>query len=447
MNEETKKSTIVSEAANAELKKSILNLVIIGHVDAGKSTMLGHLLYLLGNVSDKTMHKYKQEAERIGKGSFAFAWVLDETQTERSRGVTVDIAQTTFETENKIVNLMDAPGHKDFIPNMIRGASAADCAMLVVDSGVGEFETGFESGGQTREHLILARSLGVSYVIVAVNKMDKCDWSKQRYDEITQKLEIFLKQLGFKDKDFIFVPCSGLLGQNLRTKPSVGEWYTGDTLFEVIDKVPLFDKSINKPLRFYVDDILKSQSTNFLLSGNVDTGKIKVGEKVIIMPSRHIGHVKTITIDDKTETFANAGYSISLQLTTTEAVDIKPGDFICDIKSPPIKVTNKFKARVLIFNVEIPITQGFQVMLHYKAITVEALIKNLISQLNKTGEVVKARPRFLTKNMNAIVEIELQEYICIELYEEFKELGRILLRYAGNTIAAGFVIEIDEKNQ
>lgn len=182
--------------------KDVLNLIVIGHVDSGKSTLMGHLLYQLGQVSKKTMHKYEQESKKIGKSSFAYAWVLDETEEERSRGITIDVAQTKFETDKKIIYLMDAPGHKDFIPNMITGATQADSAILVINSITGEFETGFDAGGQTREHSLLVKSLGISQIIVAVNKMDMCDWSKDRFLDICKKLGNFLvKQCGFKEND------------------------------------------------------------------------------------------------------------------------------------------------------------------------------------------------------------------------------------------------------
>ena len=217
--------------------KPHINLVVIGHVDAGKSTLMGHLLYLLGFVSKKTIHRYETDSKKIGKNSFLYAWVLDETQEERSRGITMDIAQSRFETQNRVVTLLDAPGHKDFIPNMITGATQADVALLVVDATKGEFETGFESGGQTREHTLLIRSLGISQLGVVVNKLDNCDWSQQRYEEIVTKLSAFLKQVGFKDQDVSYVPCSGLTGENLMTR-SKNEllclWYSGPSLVEII---------------------------------------------------------------------------------------------------------------------------------------------------------------------------------------------------------------------
>ncbi len=206
-------------------------------MDAGKSTLMGHLLYLLGFVSKKTIHRYETDSKKMGKNSFMYAWVLDETQEERTRGITMDIALSRFETPNRIVTLLDAPGHKDFIPNMITGATQADVALLVVDATKGEFETGFESGGQTREHTLLIRSLGISQLGVVINKLDNVDWSQDRYNEIVAKLSAFLKQAGFKEQDISYVPCSGLTGENLIERSKINSlcsWFSGPSLVEII---------------------------------------------------------------------------------------------------------------------------------------------------------------------------------------------------------------------
>ncbi|OQV20193.1 HBS1-like protein [Hypsibius exemplaris] len=250
--------------------KPLINLIVIGHVDAGKSTLMGHLLYKLGRVDAKQMAKFEHEANKIGKSSFKYAWVLDETGEERSRGITIDVAQTSFETTNKCINLMDAPGHKDFIPNMITGTAQADVAVLVVDATRGEFETGFQSGGQTREHTLLARSLGVAQLVVAVNKMDTVNWSQERFDQIVQMLAPFFKAVGFKDADVDFVPCSGFTGDNLTESPRTVEaahWWTGPTLVERIDQFRPPVRQIDKPFRQIITDVFKSQAGGFFGGG------------------------------------------------------------------------------------------------------------------------------------------------------------------------------------
>uniref|UniRef100_A0A8D0LYB5 HBS1-like protein n=1 Tax=Sus scrofa TaxID=9823 RepID=A0A8D0LYB5_PIG len=403
---------IKAELEKRQGGKQLLNLVVIGHVDAGKSTLMGHLLYLLGNVNKRTMHKYEQESKKAGKASFAYAWVLDETGEERERGVTMDVGMTKFETTTKVITLMDAPGHKDFIPNMITGAAQADVAVLVVDASRGEFEAGFETGGQTREHGLLVRSLGVTQLAVAVNKMDQVNWQQERFQEITGKLGHFLKQAGFKESDVAFIPTSGLSGENLITRSKSSEltkWYKGLCLLEQIDSFKPPQRSVDKPFRLCVSDVFKG-----------------------------------ITLHDEPVDWAAAGDHVSLTLVGMDIIKINVGCIFCGPKEP-IKACTRFRARILIFNIEVPVTKGFPVLLHYQTVSEPAVIKRLISVLNKsTGEVTKKKPKLLTKGQNALVELQTQRPVALELYKDFKELGRFMLRYSGSTIAAGVVTEIKE---
>ncbi|KAK3089321.1 hypothetical protein FSP39_002718 [Pinctada imbricata] len=450
----TPKSTSKSKQDKAKLKeefekrqsgKDLLNLVVIGHVDAGKSTLMGHMLYQLGVVNKKAMHKYEQESRKLGKGSFAFAWVLDETEEERSRGVTMDIAQTHFQTPKKHITLLDAPGHKDFIPNMITGTAQADVAILVVNATRGEFETGFESGGQTREHAVLARSLGVAQLIVAVNKMDTVDWSDKRYDEITKKLGQFLKQVGYRDTDISFVPCSGLNGENLVkpiSEPKLSSWYKGSTLAEQIDKFKPVTRQMDKPFRLSVSDVFKGMGSGFSIVGRVASGSVQAGDRLQVMPSGDVASVKNVLLEDSDGTCGFAGDHVTLTLTGMDMAHVNVGSVLCD-PNEPIKCATRIRARVVIFNIEVPITKGYMVEFHYQAITEPAVIKRLKSQLNKTsGEVVKNRPKCIVKNSSAVIEIEFERPICLELYKDYKDLGRFMLRSSGHTIAAGLVEEV-----
>ncbi|XP_033931300.1 HBS1-like protein isoform X1 [Pseudochaenichthys georgianus] len=427
--------------------KPLLNLVVIGHVDAGKSTLMGHLLYLLGNVNQRTMHKYEQESKKAGKASFAYAWVLDETGEERDRGVTMDVGMTKFETDSKVVTLMDAPGHKDFIPNMITGAAQADVAVLVVDASRGEFEAGFEAGGQTREHALLVRSLGVTQLAVAVNKMDQVNWQQQRFQDITSKLGHFLKQAGFKDSDVYYIPSSGLSGENLTTRSSVSEltsWYSGPSLMQQIDAFKAPQRSVEKPFRLCVSDVFKDQGSGFCVTGKIEAGYIQTGERILAMPPNETCTVKGITLHDEPLDWAAAGDHVSLTVTGMDIIKIKVGYVFCDPKEP-VRVCTRFRARILLFNIEVPITQGFPVLLHYQTVSEPATIRKLISVLHKSsGDVIKKKPKCLSKGMNAIVEIQTQRPVALELYKDYKELGRFMLRYVGSTIAAGVVTEIKE---
>lgn len=438
---------IKTELEKRQGGKPLLNLVVIGHVDAGKSTLMGHMLYLLGNVNKRTMHKYEQESKKAGKASFAYAWVLDETGEERDRGVTMDVGMTKFETKSKVVTLMDAPGHKDFIPNMITGAAQADVAVLVVDASRGEFEAGFEAGGQTREHALLVRSLGVTQLAVAVNKMDQVNWQEERFQEITSKLGHFLKQAGFKESDVFYIPTSGLSGENLATKSSVAEltsWFSGPSLLEQIDAFKAPQRSVDKPFRLCVSDVFKDQGSGFCVTGKIEAGYIQTADRILAMPPNETCTVKGITLHDEALDWAAAGDHVSLTLTGMDIIKINVGCVFCDPKEA-IRVCTRFRARILLFNIELPITQGFPVLLHYQTVSEPATIKKLISVLHKSsGEVLKKKPKCLSKGMNAIVELQTHRPVALELYKDYKELGRFMLRYSGSTIAAGVVTEIKE---
>ncbi|XP_037922499.1 HBS1-like protein isoform X2 [Hermetia illucens] len=427
-------------------EKKHLHMVVIGHVDAGKSTLMGHLLYDTGNVSQRVMHKHEQESKKLGKQSFMYAWVLDETGEERTRGITMDVGSSRIETSSKIVTLLDAPGHKDFIPNMISGATQADVALLVVDATRGEFETGFEQGGQTREHALLVRSLGVSQLGVVVNKLDTVGWSKERFDEIVTKMKSFLKQAGFKESDVVYVPCSGLTGENLvkpATEAELVSWYKGPTLLNVIDNFKLPERSIDKPFRMSVSDIFKGTGSGFCISGRIETGVLCVNDKVLVGPSREQAQIKSIMIDEASVTAAFAGDQVSVSLSgNIDIANISVGFIICD-PANPIPIVTRMQARIIVFNVKVPITLGYPVLLHHQSLIEPATIVKLNAQLHKgTGEVIKKKPRCLGNNSCALVEIETSRPIGVELYADVKELGRIMLRVSGVTIAAGLITKI-----
>ncbi|KAE8602531.1 hypothetical protein XENTR_v10014020 [Xenopus tropicalis] len=444
-NKAKQKINIKEELEKRQGGKHLLNLVVIGHVDAGKSTLMGHLLYLLGHVNKRTMHKYEQESKKAGKASFAYAWVLDETGEERQRGVTMDVGMTKFETKSKVITLMDAPGHKDFIPNMITGAAQADVAVLAVDASRGEFEAGFEAGGQTREHALLVRSLGVTQLAVAVNKMDQVNWQQERFNEVTSKLGHFLKQAGFKESDVYYIPTSGLSGENLVKRSQISElinWYKGPCLLEQIDYFKAPQRSVDKPFRLCTSDVFKDQGSGFCVTGKIEAGFVQTGDRLLAMPPHETCTVKGITLHEEAVDWAAAGDHVSLTLTGMDIIKINVGCVFCS-PNEPIKACTRFRARVLIFNFEVPITQGFPVLIHYQTVSEPATIRKLVSVLHKsTGEVMKKKPKCLTKGMNAVIELQTQRPIALELYKDFKELGRFMLRYSGSSIAAGVVTEV-----
>ncbi|GMT26949.1 hypothetical protein PFISCL1PPCAC_18246, partial [Pristionchus fissidentatus] len=387
-------------------EKDSLNLVVVGHVDAGKSTLMGHLLCQLGCVDQRTMHKYKQESARSGKASFAFAWVLDETEEERSRGVTMDIARTTFETDRYRVVLLDAPGHKDFIPNMITGASQADAALLVANATRGEFETGFENGGQTREHAMLLRALGVSQLVVAVNKMDTVEWSKQRYSEVESALRAFLaKQAGFSAVRF--VPVSGLAGENLTERVDKGHplasWYDGKSLVEHIDEFLAPSRQTDGPLRCIINDVLKATPQQLVVTAKVEAGEIEVGEKVYIMPNADLAIVKAVANDSGREGAADgvcgAGEQALMTLTGTFEPDtIHVGNVVVRGGKDTLLPGRRYVARIVVFDVLVPLMRGTKAELFAHSLCEPCTIVKLTAVVNKAnGEVLKSNPRWRSR--------------------------------------------------
>ncbi|XP_078596832.1 HBS1-like protein isoform X3 [Branchiostoma floridae x Branchiostoma japonicum] len=436
---------VAAELSKRDEGKEVINMVIIGHVDAGKSTLMGHLLYRMGHVNKKTMHKYEVESQKAGKASFAYAWVLDETGEERVRGITMDVGLTKFETDHKVVTLLDAPGHRDFIPNMITGAAQADVAILVVDASTGEFEAGFEAGGQTREHAMLVRSLGVTQLAVAINKLDTVGWSENRYQAIVKKLGHFLKQAGFKDSDVVYIPVSGLQGENLikpASEPQLTAWYKGPCLLQQIDSFKSPSRPVDKPFRFCVSDVFKGMGSGFSVAGRLVAGSIQNSTRVMVMPVGETATIKGIAIHDFPMNWACAGDHATLTITGTDIMKVSVGSVLCDLANP-IQAASRIRARVIIFNIEVPITKGFPVVFHYQTLSEPANIRKLISLLHKsTGEVTRNKPRCLSKGNNAVVEVELNRPVCLELYKDNKDLGRFMLRYGSATIAAGVVTEI-----
>ncbi|ORZ28982.1 P-loop containing nucleoside triphosphate hydrolase protein [Lobosporangium transversale] len=462
-----KRIDVISEYQKRIAEKESLNLVVIGHVDAGKSTLMGHLLYLQGEVTEKTIRKHERDAQKIGKASFAFAWVLDETGEERARGITMDVGVTKFETEHRRFTLLDAPGHRDFIPNMISGTAQADVAILVVDATTGEFESGFDANGQTKEHALLARSLGVQQLVIAVNKLDVVNWSEARFLEIVQKLEQFLvKDASFKKSNLVFVPCSGFTGENLVRRSTPGNicngsavsdtsvpesvaavlstfsWYKGPTLIESIDKLDTPMRPIEKPFRMSVTDVFKSAG-GVSVAGRLEAGHIQVGEAVMVMPGSEMAVVKSMEVNHEATRWAAAGDSVLLILSGIDILKVSNGSVLCT-REAPIPVTTHFAAQIVVFDVKIPITVGFPVIVHRQSHNEPGVVSKLVATIDKvTGEIVKKSPRHLGKNTTAMVEIKLSgRAIPLEAYKDSKELGRVMLRKGGDTIAAGIVNKI-----
>ncbi|OCT48494.1 HBS1-like protein [Cladophialophora carrionii] len=406
-------------------RKNAANFVVIG-----KSTLMGRLLFELKAVDQRTMEKYRQEAERIGKGSFAFAWVLDQGTEERARGVTIDIATNKFETDKTSFTILDAPGHRDFVPNMIAGASQADFAVLVIDASTGNFESGLK--GQTKEHALLVRSIGVQRIIVAVNKMDVADWSQERFTEIRQQMAAFLSSAGFQSKNITFVPCSGLEGGNILTKTTNAKaaWYDGPTLVEELDNSEPLTYALDKALRLTISDIFRHSIQNPLsVSGRLDAGAIQVGEEVVIMPSGEKAQIRSLLVDDEPQDWAVAGQNVIMNLTDIDPIHLKSGDVLCSTLSPIRNIT-ECKAKILAFDHLTPMN----VDVHKGRLHVPGRISQLVGILDKaTGATTKKRPKIVQPGSVVRVMVQLDQAVPLE------PPARIVLRANGETVGAGLI--------
>ncbi|EGZ09288.1 hypothetical protein PHYSODRAFT_318941 [Phytophthora sojae] len=424
--------------------KTKISMVVIGHVDAGKSTITGHLLYKLGYVSKRLMHKYAKESREAGKSSFAYAWVMDADDEERARGVTMDVGTSHFETATKHVTLLDAPGHRDFIPKMIAGAAQADVAVLVVPSATGEFEAAFENSGQTKEHTLLVRSLGVSQMVVAINKMDMVNWDKERFDNIVKSLSTFLQGAGFRPKNLRFVPLSGMTGANLEKTGGVQEcsWYSGPSLVEAIDTFAPPQRQISKPFRMTVSDVSKSMSLGQTISGRVYAGAAAVGDSFLLMPIGLPLTIKGMEQDSKACTLARAGDTIEMGVIGIDPSALTTGSILCSIASP-VQLAKKFEAKIMTMPaVEVPLVKGTYVTIHMHNVDEPVNITRLVSMLSKTGEVEKKKPRCITRERSAVVQITCHRKICLEEFANYRQLGRFTLRDRGKTLAAGIITQI-----
>ncbi|CAI5468707.1 unnamed protein product [Closterium sp. Yama58-4] len=400
--------------------KPTLHLIVLGHVDAGKSTIMGHLLHKLGRVSNKEMHRVQRDAANQGKGSFAFAWVLDESSEERARGVTMSVAMSRFETLKLNVVLLDAPGHRDFVPSMIAGTAQADAALLVIDATPGAFEAGMGGGqggedvGQSKEHAQIARSLGVEQLCVVVNKMDAAGFDQGEFERIKGVLGPFLtRQCGFRDGGVRWVPLSGLQGENLDSPPTddrLKSWYTGPTLLEAVDSFSPPPRALNRPLRLAIAEVLKTRGLGQAgVAGKVECGAMRPGTKVLVMPGSFQATVKALERDESPVAAAWAGESVDVGLQGVEANQLLPGGVLCH-PDYPIPVATRVEARLLTLDLKIPLLRGTNAILHAHAAKEACRIAALTAILDaKTGDIARAKPRAVGSNQSAIVELSLDQ--------------------------------------
>ncbi|KAF8609529.1 hypothetical protein BDV93DRAFT_602188 [Ceratobasidium sp. AG-I] len=441
-------------SGDAEGRKR-LSLVVIGHVDAGKSTLMGRLLYECGQVEEKRRREHERASEKAGKASFSWAWELDAGAEERERGITMDIAHSVLPTEHRTISILDAPGHKDFVPNMISGASQADCALLVVDATTGAFEKGFEGGGQTREHVGVVRSLGVRNIVIAVNKMDMVDYRKLRFDEIQAALFPFLIQAGFNASRIAFVPCAGASGINLtkQENPALQSWWSGQTLVDHIDQLEPPVRDFDSALRIPLSNVFKGVTSSGVgVTGRIIGGVVQVGEKVRIVPGDESAVIRSIEKDENSVQWAAAGANVTIYLANVDPINLSIGSVLCS-PTDIVPLASSFTAQIIVFDIQLPIIGGSSIELFHHSREVPATVSKLIETMDRaTGAVIKRNPRVLPKASSAKVTITLRASssgsnaravsIPLEPFAVNKEMGRILLRRGGETIAAGIVTEI-----
>jgi elongation factor 1-alpha len=431
-------------------EKIHINLVVIGHVDSGKSTTTGHLIYKCGGIDKRTIEKFEQEATAMGKGSFKYAWVLDKLKAERERGITIDIALWKFETKKYYFTIIDAPGHRDFIKNMITGTSQADCAILMIASGQGEFEAGYAKTGSTREHALLAYTLGVKQMIVCINKMDdkSVNWDEKRYNEIKDELTKFLGTCGYKTEKMNFVPISGWCGDNMIDRSPNLKWYKGPILIEALDLIEPPKRPTDKPLRLPLQDVYKIGGIGTVPVGRVETGILKPGMTVTFAPVGVTTEVKSVEMHHEALEQATPGDNVGFNVKNVSVKDIKRGNVAGDVKSDPPLGVASFEAQVIVLDHPNQIMAGYQPVLDCHTAHIACKFNKLLCKIDKrTGQKKEDDPKALVKQEAAIVEMVPSKPMCVEPFSMYPPLGRFAVRDMRKTVAVGVIKSTDRKDK
>jgi len=423
-------------------EKPNMNVVFVGHVDAGKSTIVGRMLFDTGAVSEQEMAKLRQEAEKHGKIGFEFAYVMDKIKEERERGVTIDLAYRKIITQKFQITIIDAPGHRDFVKNMITGASQADSAFLVIAAPQGVQP-------QTTEHLWLLRTMGVKNIAVAINKMDAVGYEESKFNSVKDEVSKLLQSVGIKPESTTFIACSGLKGDNVAKRSSNMSWYKGPTILEQFDLFPQPSLPIDLPMRMPVQDVYEITGIGTVPVGKIETGVMKVGQKVIVLPGRTgkgiEGEVKTIEMHHESLSEAVAGDNVGINIRGIGKKDIARGDVVCDAAKPS-NVVEEFIATITVINHPTVLAKGYTPVFHVHTAQVPCQFVELIEQIDpRTGEVIKKNPDFLKNGDSARVRIRPQGNLCLETQKENPFMSRFAVRDAGATVAAGICTEIVKK--
>eukprot|EP00997_Jenningsia_sp_PLL12_P010124 NODE_725_length_1486_cov_28.025748_g468_i1.p1 GENE.NODE_725_length_1486_cov_28.025748_g468_i1~~NODE_725_length_1486_cov_28.025748_g468_i1.p1 ORF type:complete len:448 (+),score=160.17 NODE_725_length_1486_cov_28.025748_g468_i1:70-1413(+) len=429
-------------------EKLHVNLVVIGHVDAGKSTATGHLIYQCGGIDKRTIEKFEKEAAEMGKSSFKYAWVLDKLKAERERGITIDIALWKFETPKSVFTIIDAPGHRDFIKNMITGTSQADAAVLVIDSTTGGFEAGISKDGQTREHALLAYTLGVKQMIVAVNKMDDktVKYSKDRYEEIKKEVGTYLKKVGYNPDKVPFVPISGWVGDNMVEGTDNMPWYKGNTLIGSLDALDPPKRPNDKPLRLPLQDVYKIGGIGTVPVGRVETGVLKPGDVVTFAPNNLTTEVKSIEMHHESLSEAIPGDNVGFNVKNVSVKDLKRGYVASNAKNDPAKEASDFTAQVIVLNHPGQVSNGYAPVLDCHTSHIACKFYEIQTKIDRrSGKTIEEAPKFIKSGDAAIVVMKPQKPMCVEAFTEYPPLGRFAVRDMRQTVAVGVIKAVTKK--
>jgi elongation factor 1-alpha len=418
-------------------EKELINVVFIGHVDHGKSTTVGRLLYDGGALSEQEYRKLEEEAKSRGKGTFVFAYVMDNLKEERERGVTIDVSYKKFEAQKHQFTIIDAPGHRDFVKNMITGTSQADVAVLVVAAKEGVQP-------QTKEHAFLAQVMGIKQIVVAMNKMDEVNYDQKRFEEMKTEVTKLLTGVGYKPDNIKIVPVSAWRGDNIVKKTTNMPWYAGKTLLDTLDDLQAPPSPTDKPLRIPLQDVYNIKGVGAIPVGRVETGILKPNDKVIVMPSGKTGEVKSVEEHHTQLTQAKPGNNIGFSIRGLSADDMARGDVVGLTTNPPT-VVKSFVAQIVVLNHPTAIPVGYTPVFHIHTAQMSMTLTELRKRMDpKTGATVEENPKFLKTGDAAIVKIIPTKPVCLEKFSEFPQLGRFAIRDMGQTVAAGVVLEVEK---